>query len=454
MTSDEVIARVGWNLCTEPADLVAALVVNALGPVEAWDWLRAAREMEPVTAARHLTARAASGLIDPQRTARTLARAVERWVPRLGVDPRETIDAAVRIGAEPVVPGTPQWPTRVDDLGPAAPLCLWVRGRADLAAAVRRSVAVVGARAASEYGERVATELAADLAGAGVTVLSGGAYGIDAAAHHGALSTGEEGAGTVALLAGGPDRLAPAGNTDLLRRVIGSGGAVVAECPPGRPPSRSRFLLRNRLIAALTGVTVVVEAGWRSGALNTAKHADELLRPVGAIPGPVTSPASAGCHHLLRTGAAVCVTDAAEVLELLDPLTADRGSLRRRCSTEGDPVGAVVRDGESGRGPAGDRRDGSAGLTGEQRQGRGGPVGPTARGFEPPVGAHREAAPPHSRRARVLDALGRYPAGVRTLAVRAGLAIDEVEAELGLLDLAGLARRTAEGRWSLGGSAR
>lgn len=415
MSADELIARVGWNLCTEPADLVAALVVNALGPVEAWDWLRASREVEPGTAARRLTARVASGLTDPQRTARALARAIGRWVPRLGVDPREAIEAADRIGATPLIPGDPDWPTWVDSLGLAAPMCLWVRGRRDLDVAVRRSVAVVGARAASEYGERVATELAADLTRAGVTVLSGGAYGIDAAAHHGALSTGAEGAGTVALLAGGPDRLTPAGNTELLRRVIGSGGAVVAESPPGRPPSRSRFLLRNRLIAALTGVTVVVEAGWRSGALNTVRHAGELLRPVGAIPGPVTSPASAGCHHLLRNGAAVCVTDAAEVLELLDPLTADRGSDEAR----------------------------------EE-----GPVGARPRSPDGPVQAGRPAAEPHSRRARVLDALGRYPAGVPTLAARAGLAIDEVEAELGLLDLGGLARRTAEGRWSLGRNGR
>jgi DNA processing protein len=118
------------------------------------------------------------------------------------------------------------------------------------------------------------------------------------------------------VLAGGVDRAYPAGNARLLEAAVDAGGALLSEVPPGSVPTRSRFLQRNRLIAAAGHATVVVEAAWRSGAMSTAHHAARLLRPVGAVPGPVTSMASAGCHRLLRDGVAVCVTDAAEVLEL------------------------------------------------------------------------------------------------------------------------------------------
>jgi DNA processing protein len=146
-----------------------------------------------------------------------------------------------------------------------------------------------------------------------VCVVSGGAYGIDAAAHRGAVARGGR---TVVALAGGVDRAYPAGNARLLDAVVEAGGALLSEVPPGSLPTKSRFLARNRLIAAAGRATVVVEAAWRSGAMSTAHHAARLLRPVGAVPGPVTSMASAGCHRLLREGVAVCVTDVAEVREL------------------------------------------------------------------------------------------------------------------------------------------
>jgi DNA processing protein len=159
----------------------------------------------------------------------------------------------------------------------------------------------------------VATELAAGAAAAGVVIVSGAAYGIDGAAHRGALASGGV---TVALLAGGVDRPYPAGHTDLLRRITAQ-GAVVAETPCGTAPSKWRFLARNRLIAALSDATVVVEAGMRSGSLNTAAHAATLGRPLGAVPGPVTSAASAGCHRLLREFDATCITRVHDALELL-----------------------------------------------------------------------------------------------------------------------------------------
>jgi DNA processing protein len=194
-----------------------------------------------------------------------------------------------------------------------------VRGCADLAGLLSRSIALVGSRAASDYGEHVASEMAGGLADLRFVVLSGGAYGIDAAAHRGALAA--DGA-TVVVLAGGVDRSYPAGNATLIERAI-EAGAVISEVPPGSVPSRSRFLTRNRLIAAATGATVVVEAAHRSGALNTANHASRLFRPLGAVPGPVTSVSSAGCHQLIRAGAAVCVTNAAEAAELAGTLGDD-----------------------------------------------------------------------------------------------------------------------------------
>ena len=159
----------------------------------------------------------------------------------------------------------------------------------------------------------MAVESAADGAGGGVPIVSGAAYGIDGAAHRAALAVGGL---TVALLAGGVDRSYPVGHTQLIDR-IAAAGAVISEVPCGSAPTKWRFLQRNRLIAALAGAVVVVEAGWRSGSLNTAGHSVALGRPLGAVPGPVTSAASAGCHRLLREFGAACITDGADVRELL-----------------------------------------------------------------------------------------------------------------------------------------
>ena len=158
----------------------------------------------------------------------------------------------------------------------------------------------------------MAQDLAAGVAGHGLAVVSGGAFGVDAAAHTGALAAGGV---TVCVLACGVDRAYPRSHERLLDQVAGS-GLLVSESAPGADPTRWRFLERNRLIAALAGATVVVEAAWRSGALSTARHAVRLGRPLGAVPGPVTAASSAGCHRLLREAGAVCVTDAQEVVEL------------------------------------------------------------------------------------------------------------------------------------------
>ncbi|NNU26780.1 DNA-processing protein DprA [Isoptericola sediminis] len=323
---DPVLAAAAWSRVAEPGDVVAGALVEHLGAAGALRWLvdaatdpagawRAARiDRLPLPESPTVPGGPSPGVRDGADAVSRLAAAVRRWAPRLdSLDPRRELRVLERCGGALVTRDDPHWPAAFADLGPTAPFALWVRGRADVAAWAERSVALVGSRASTRYGERVTEELAAGLADRGFTVVSGGAYGIDASAHRGALAA----AGTTcAVLAGGVDRYYPQGNDGLLRRTVDDGGAVLSEVPPGSAPFRQRFLARNRLIAALTRATVVVEAARRSGALSTARRAADLLRPLGAVPGPVTSMASAGCHGLLRDGAAVCVTSAAEVAEL------------------------------------------------------------------------------------------------------------------------------------------
>ncbi|MFG3206142.1 DNA-processing protein DprA [Streptomyces sp. NPDC048192] len=239
-----------------------------------------------------------------------------RWaglVARAGqAEPERDLALAAAAGARFVGPGDAEWPGQLDDLGDARPLGLWVRGRPSLRMWALRSVAVVGARACTEYGTHVAATLASGLAERGWVVVSGGAYGIDGAAHRGALAA--RGA-TVAVLACGVDRPYPRGHAALIGRIADQ-GLVVGELPPGDHPTPSRFILRNRVIAALTRGTVVVEAACRSGSLATARAAQRLGRFTMGVPGPVTSALSAGVHDLLR-GEATLVTDAADVIELV-----------------------------------------------------------------------------------------------------------------------------------------
>ena len=210
-----------------------------------------------------------------------------------------------------VMPGDPLWPAALDDLGDTRPLGLWFRGDGKVLA--RAGAAVVGSRDSSPYGVKIATDVAYELADSGVNVVSGGAFGIDVAAHRGALAADGY---TVAVSACGVDRYYPASHADLYLEILRRGGAICSEAPPGAAPHKHRFLSRNRIIAALSRAVVVVEAPFRSGAISTAHHAMSIGRPVGAFPGPVTSPRSSGCHRLLREGAA-CVTQTREVLELM-----------------------------------------------------------------------------------------------------------------------------------------
>jgi DNA processing protein len=242
---------------------------------------------------------------------------MERWRTRLPELPSpEQVLAFRESGIRLVCPGDPEWPGQLADLGDDQPYALWLRGSADLRFSCLRSVAIVGSRAATAYGSYVAAEFAASVAARGLAVVSGGAFGIDAAAHRGAL--GADGV-TVAVLACGVDMAYPTAHTELFD-AIAAQGVLVSEWPPGRHVSRLRFLVRNRVIAALSTGTLVVEASQRSGAVNTARHARDLRRRLMAVPGPVTSDLSAGCHQVIREWAGTLVTSAAEVVEHLSPV--------------------------------------------------------------------------------------------------------------------------------------
>jgi len=279
----------------EPPCAELAALVGRVGPVEAAERVR-------------------RGEVGDALAQRTEAR---REIDRAAED----LELLARRGARLITPGDDEWPTMAfAAFGGAAaakpqgrpPLVLWALGPVRLDETAQRAAAIVGTRAATSYGELVATDLADGLVEHDVAVISGGAYGIDGAAHRAALAA--EGV-TVAVLAGGLNIPYPAGHSALLHR-IGGGGLLVTEYPPGVRPARHRFLTRNRLVAAFAGAAVVVEAGLRSGAANTAAWARALGRVVGAVPGPVTSSASTGCHALLREGAEV-VTRAADIVELV-----------------------------------------------------------------------------------------------------------------------------------------
>jgi DNA processing protein len=358
VTDEVLLARAYLSRVAEPACIPVWDVVRRLGPVAAARTIRDGTGSADVSAA-------------------TAAR-------REHADPQADLDAAHRHGIRLVVPESDEWPhfalaalegtararvrtfgageRKVNESGePIPPLALWVKGPGELAALGVRSVGIVGSRAATAYGEHVTADLGYGLAGHGVVVVSGGAYGIDAAAHRGALAAGGP---TVIVSAGGLDRPYPIGNATLFTRAAES-GLVISESPPGAAPQRHRFLTRNRLIAALSTGTVVVEAARRSGAANTAHHCTTLGRPVMAVPGPVTSPMSAGCHDLLRreTDPALLVTCVDDVLAVVgamgDGLTADErapvaaapGDVRAELDVL-DPVARRVFEGLPARRPA------------------------------------------------------------------------------------------------------
>ncbi|WP_206322809.1 DNA-processing protein DprA [Streptomyces sp. HNM0575] len=287
----ERFARAALTRIVEPGDATAGRLLRAYGAQELVRALREDAVSPPGFSQERWT-----GLRSRSQRAR----------------PEADLAEIASVGGRFVCPGDQEWPGQLDALGVTRPIGLWVLGEPSLRYWALRSVAVVGARACSEYGVHMAAVLGAGLAQRGWTVVSGAAYGVDGAAHRGALATG---GATIGVLACGVDVAYPPGHAELISR-IGEQGLLLAELPPKDHPSRSRFVLRNRVIAALTRGTVVVEAALRSGSLSTARHARRLGRFVMGVPGPVTSGLSAGVNELLREEGSV-VTDAAEVIELV-----------------------------------------------------------------------------------------------------------------------------------------
>jgi DNA processing protein len=371
MTDPTLRAWAYLSRVVEPPCAELAALVHRVGPVEAAERVRRGKVDDVL--ARHTEAR------------REIDRAAE------------DLELLARRGGRLITPDQDEWPrlafaafgsgAAVSKPQGRAPLVLWALGPARLDETAERAAAVVGTRAATSYGEQVAADLAAGLAEHDVAVVSGGAYGIDGAAHRAALAA--DGV-TVGVLAGGVDIPYPAGHSALLHR-IGGDGLLVTEYPPGVRPARYRFLTRNRLVAAFAGAAVVVEAGLRSGAANTAAWARVLGRVVGAVPGPVTSSASTGCHALLRAGAEV-ITRAEDIIEVV-------GRIGELATDEPRPATALD------------------GLGDEER--------------------------------RVYEALpGRGAATVDEIAVAAAVEPARILAPLAMLEVAGLAERH-DGRWRI-----
>ena len=432
---DPALARATWSRLAEPDNATAAMVVGRLGPGPALRWLLE-EAIDPSgqvrSSPRPPVPQPPPGMPGSADISACWAQVAARWAPRLeGLDIRRELDVLDRLGGSLILPGEPWWPPGLDELE-HPPFCLWVRGdpsllvnagdlrdkgleggepgavgddgaprvagagqpvreqRMPVGPASGLCLARVGARASTRYGETVASSLASGVTAKGGLIVSGGAFGIDACAHRGALGEGP----TVSVSAGGVDRLYPVGNTGVLEAVIAS-GALVAEVPPGCQPGRHRFVSRNRVIAAISQATIVVEAAWRSGALSTAHRALDLGRQLGAVPGPVTSMSSVGCHRLLRKGA-VCITDTDDALELLTPL----GTVDADAAKEQDPElrGSGLLDG----------LDPAASL--------------------------------------VLDAMpARAAASTESIVRSAGLSPKETTSALGILELSGKVERTASG---------
>lgn len=387
-TEREKTAAMAWTRLAEGEDSAAVRLVESVGYARALDMVGRARD----GSARELVSRG----VDPSRW-------IGRWDPDQFAHDRER---GMALGGF-LWPGDSWWPESLNHLGDQKPLGMWYRG--SLHALTGPSIAIVGSRAATSYGVRVTHDIACDLAASAITIISGGAFGVDSAAHRGALAADYP---TIAVLAGGVDSLYPRANAQMFHSILGHHGIILSENPQKTAPMRHRFLARNRLIAALSGAVVVTEAPFRSGAISTARHALSIGREVGAVPGPVTSPASGGCHRLLREGA-ICVTNTSEVRELLG-------------------YGDVLGSNETGQLPVGEADSARSG----------------AGNLDAP--SHTSGAPsidPIS--ARILDAM---PLRTRTttdsIARAAGIGIQETMRGLGKLELKGMVART-DGLWHM-----
>lgn len=310
--SVDFFATVAWNVICEPGDGFAGQLIETFGPSAALKF-----EVDRISAKKYVQQFADAGSDFAEMQAfgafeKSLIDARERWSARLSIQKvREAASKMATLDAWFITRASQHWPGQLEDLGRHAPRGLWGIGAPYTLK--RPAISIVGSRMASSYGEYATGELVGPLTRQGYSIVSGGAYGIDAMAHRAALAL--EGV-TTSVMAGGLDRLYPSGNRDLFRAISHS-GALISEMPPGAEPTKWRFLQRNRLIAAIGLATIVVEANPKSGAISTANRAIELERPLGAVPGPLNSPGSDGCHKLIRESEATLVTCAEDILELI-----------------------------------------------------------------------------------------------------------------------------------------
>ncbi len=328
------LACAAWSYISEPGDEFAGCLRQALGVEPALQSI-CTKSVDEV-----LLLLAQSGWLDvaTQRFGdirQVISESRERYLPRFTKhNPEQGLALLERSGGWLVTPEDADWPTMLADLGWGAPAALWGIGKRNALSKVARSVSMVGSRGASAYGEWVTFDFVAELVSRGYSVVSGGAYGIDGIAHKATLRVNGT---TIAVMAGGIDRLYPAGHQSLFEEICQT-GAIITELAPGSSPTKWRFLQRNRLIAALGQVSLIIEAGSRSGSINTANHATSLGRPLAAIPGPITSSSSAGTNRLIADSIAQLVCSPADVAALagdrddlaMQPAVHELGDLEKR----------------------------------------------------------------------------------------------------------------------------
>lgn len=301
-------ARLMWSTLANPGDEVAGVLIRALGPEIVFTVLN--------SPAGELARLVAIGTPDIILTTTAIEHAQSRWLQRAaGAEARLTTDCmtAASLGAQFITPEDTLWPNQLNDLNELAPYGLWVRGKLDLLGTLERSVTVTGTRASTAYGNQVTHDLVCAAVDDGIAVVTGAAYGIEAAATRSAIA--REGS-SVAVLAGGIDRAFPSGHRDLFEQLF-LDGLVISEFPIGTTPARWRFIRRSQILAALSAATVIVEAGQRSSSLTAALTEAALSRPTGAVPGPVTSSSSVGCHALIRDGKARLVASGEDLIQLV-----------------------------------------------------------------------------------------------------------------------------------------
>lgn len=290
-----------WLSITEPGDMLAGHLREELG---------AERTIDMIAEHAPVSAWATALGYQPEQ----LQNSLEYWQHKYDYDHvSRIIDQSQSLGFELIFPGHPHWPSSLNDLGPATPAGLWARGDASILESLQHSATIAGARAASSYGTETTAEIVEALANDSAAIVTGGSFGIEAQAIRTAICTR---ASTVTISAGGLDRSYPAAHEGLYENAA-EHGAILSESPVGTTPHRWRFLQRNRLLAALSTGTIIPEAGQRSGAINTAAHASILGRALGAVPGPITSATSSGCHRIITEYSATLIAEPKEAVALI-----------------------------------------------------------------------------------------------------------------------------------------